>query len=484
MSVLSAVVVLVLSVQDKSDRLREQYEEQRMRAKQTAEGQFAFGKWCDSRRLREEAIKAYERAIEIDPEYLPARQALGHKKVLGRWTSEKIYADTSWWAHPSVDQKKVDEAIVRGAEYLLSQSRSLQTVAHPHGKMRYDELVLLTLIESGIPRNDTRFLALLNKVLGNPMDYTYHVALKAMCLASLDPIKYQQYLAQCAQFLVDCQCENGQWSYGKPSKNLPPPGQYVTSGKPVIEDIETGPNPSRPGEKLPPPKQIEIKKTDKGPATGDNSNTQYAALGLRACLSGLVIVPKETVQRADKWWTQSQKSDGGWGYTNSSTEGSWGSMTAGAVGSVVILKYYLKRVWNENVDWKADPSIERGCAWMGQKLTFAENPMHQENFWIHYYIYAVERAGRLVETERFGAREWYPEGANLLLGRQTADGSWTPEVWGRGGQPMGAENFHKTLMPSPVSETCFAILFLRRATPKISETFIGTHSNANVIPQK
>ena len=57
------------------------------------------------------------------------------------------------------------------------------------------------------------------------------------------------------------------------------------------------------------------------------------------------------------------------------------------------------------------------------------------------------RAGIFYGTERFGAHEWYPEGATYLLGEQKPDGSWKAgksdhEIW----------------------DTCFAILFLRRAT--------------------
>ena len=67
-----------------------------------------------------------------------------------------------------------------------------------------------------------------------------------------------------------------------------------------------------------------------------------------------------------------------------------------------------------------------------------------------YYLYALERAGILYGTEHFGGRAWYAEGAKFLLETQKPDGSWresdyagvAPETW----------------------DTCFAILFLRRAT--------------------
>lgn len=474
--------LVVSFCQDKDEKLRQEYEEKRLQAPQNAKGQFELGKWCEKKKLREEAIKAYERAIEIDPDHEGARKALGHKKVLGRWTSEKNYADTSWWAHPKVDQKRVDDAIVKGMEYLLNQAGRLPEVKHTHNhKLRCDELVLLTAIQSGWDRNDPRFKGLLQRVLALPLDKTYHVALKAMCLAELDPLKYQQYLAQCAQFLVDNQCENGQWSYGKPTPYMPPPGTFKTTDKGPIPNIETGPEGnSRPDPKAPRPQQIEIKKGQSvGEKTGDNSNSQYAALGLRACLSGLVVVPKETITAAEAWWEKNQKSDGGWGYgagpngdSGRPNEPSWGSMTAGAVGCLVIYKYYRSRVWEDKADWRGASSITRGCSWIGSNLTYTANPRHPEiNAWQYYFYYAVERAGRLLETEHFGSREWYPEGANALLGRQAADGSWPPEDWGgqQGLQGM-TKQMKDQLLPGVITETCFAILFLRRATPKLDDT--------------
>jgi tetratricopeptide (TPR) repeat protein len=498
--VLVSVAALASFAQD--DKLRQEYEEKKLASKQNAKGQYELGKWCDQKKLKEEAIKAYERALEIDPEFEPARKALGYKKVLGRWACEKDYKDTSWWAHPRVDQKKVDDAIVKGCDYLLNNSGRLPEVRHPHGKFRCEELVLLTLIQAGWDRKDPRFGGLLQRVISLPLDRTYHVVLKAMCLAETDPFKYQQILAQCAQFLTDNQCKNGQWTYGKNVPHMPPPGSYPTikKGGP-IPNINTGvqeesPDPKKKDNQ---PGQIEIKAGQSvGEETGDNSNSQYAALGLRACLSGLVVVPKETIQKAHDWWEKNQKSDGGWGYgagPNGDSgmaqgEPSWGSMSAGALGSLVIYKYYLNRVWSDKQDWKGAPSITKGIGWMGSNMTFAENIKHPEiNAWHHYWIYAIERAGRLLETEKFGSHEWYPEGAGWLLPRQQPDGSFQKEDWSRGGPMGGVMGGQKDgLLPGVITETCFAILFLRRATPKLDETIkieSGDVKNGRVVkPEK
>jgi hypothetical protein len=434
--------VLVLLAQDK---LHKDYELKKARAPQNAQGQYELGQWCEKKGLREESVKAYERAVEIDPGFEPARKALGHKMVRGRWVSEKNYADPSWWAHPKVDQKKVDDAIVKGVEYLLNQSPS----AIKHKNLRMDELVLLTVLESGVDRRDPRVQRLIQNVLKLPLDRTYHVSVRALCLAALDPMKYQTQLAQCAQFLVDNQCENGQWTYGEaisiPStfKTIKEPfaGYEIVRGKSAREK------------------------------NGDNSNSQYAALGIRACLSGLVIVPKDTIEAAEKWWEKSQKADGGWNYDDvrlptKNPDFTWGSISAGAIGALAMYKYYRKRIWNEDGD---DASIKRGMTWMTRHVNLTRNPRLPGGAWDYYWLYAVERAGRLLETETFGAAEWYPEGALPLLGRQKENGEWQPETWTMS-KELEAIFKKEDFLPGSIGETCFAILFLSRATPKLADT--------------
>src|SRR6185436_20157875 len=124
-------------------------------------------------------------------------------------------------------------------------------------------------------------------MLSRKMESTYCVALEAMCLEELDRVKYQGWIARCAQFLLDNQCKNGQWSYGGPSQfvdDIPTTvggrKDVATSGSKVKVD------PARATTTRQKPKVLRhlpvVKRRD-GPEAGDNSNSQYAALGLRAC---------------------------------------------------------------------------------------------------------------------------------------------------------------------------------------------------------
>src|SRR5437762_6489456 len=90
---------------------------------------------------------------------------------------------------PAVSQKEIDTAILKGCEYLKT--------APSYGgwlKTNCDELILLTLIHAGV--SEKGYEKLLTACLERPLEYTYKVALLAMCLEELDATKYQGKIAQ------------------------------------------------------------------------------------------------------------------------------------------------------------------------------------------------------------------------------------------------------------------------------------------------
>ncbi len=203
-----------------------------------------------------------------------------------------------------IDQARVDQAIQKGVEYLKGRS----------GRGREQELVLLAMAHGGRRSDDPVFAGLLRAMLDEPLDRTYNVALQAMVLEEIERVKHQKRIFQCAQFLVDNQNEMGKWSYGEPT----------TFPDPQIRDVATGqagPKPGQvvifgdpePGQKPPVRQRIPVKQQRQMSGGGDNSNSQYAALGLRACHDAGIVLPKEVVERAADWWRRCQTGDGGWG---------------------------------------------------------------------------------------------------------------------------------------------------------------------------
>ncbi len=355
---------------------------------------------------------------------------------------------------PTPAEVRVDTAIRNGVEFL----RIAPSPGH-NGSKDADDLILWTFVHAGIPESDPKFRALLKKVLEAPLETTYTVSLRAMILEEVNRVAYQGLIHRCAQFLVDSQCQNGQWGYGRPTTYPEYPTEVTT---PVRERFEVASG-ARPPAKAPSmtsallrprPKVLQraaVKKLREFVTTGDNSNSQYAALGLRACHDAGIVFPTEVIERARDWWVGCQIPEeakaSGWSYSKGPAGIASASMTAGAVGSMVIYDYI------RGSDWKKDPVVQAGINWLGAHFTVTENlqSTYGPSRFHYYYLYALERAGIFVGTEHFGRNAWYAEGSKVILDAQKSDGSWL----------VGTD--HATW------DTCFAVLFLRRATRPLTD---------------
>src|SRR5262249_28537172 len=144
-------------------------------------------------------------------------------------------------------------------KYLLF-SGGIATFTHgqrnqPAALQSYAELILLTLLHSGYyAEGDPLIQPLVDFVLTKQIGSTYTASLMAIALQKLNPKKYQMRIAQCAQFLCDNQCENGQWDYGEPGPLDPPPVTYDIPKRPKkAEDVATGSDANAPKDPNAPP---------------------------------------------------------------------------------------------------------------------------------------------------------------------------------------------------------------------------------------
>jgi hypothetical protein len=98
--------------------------------------------------------------------------------------------------------------------------------------------------------------------------------------------------------------------------------------------------------------------------------------------------------------------------------------------------------------------LQWGSAWLGDQFPFkeADNQAPIWGGWPLYYAYGIERVGSLLGTELLGDHEWYAEGAKWILARQKPGGDWQ------------LNDFYGGAHPGSTSDTCFAILFLKRAS--------------------
>lgn len=187
----------------------------------------------------------------------------------------------------------------------------------------------------------------------------------------------------------------------------------------------------------------------------DLSATQFVLLGLRAASQAGYPVEKtapQAWQQAAQYIKNCQKPDGGFGYQVGGP--SYASMTACGVGGLLICKEQMELSSDREKDKEKKPpawiddSIAKGMEWLDKNFD-AERNAGADQQELFYYLYGVERVGDLSGRKEFNGKDWYLRGATLLLDRQEADGKWNDST----GFP-----------PGDVLGTCFALLFLKRAT--------------------
>jgi hypothetical protein len=101
-----------------------------------------------------------------------------------------------------------------------------------------------------------------------------------------------------------------------------------------------------------------------------------------------------------------------------------------------------------------DPVVRSGLKALG---TTIDNPVGnkpgakvpritQQSGRIYYFLWSLERVAVIFDLNTIGDKDWYSWGAEVLLANQEEDGSWSNGEFREGN-----------------SDTCFALLFLRRA---------------------
>ena len=366
---------------------------------------------------------------------------------------------------PGVDDQKVAGAIERAVAWLRkapSNGHAFKKAPDMPPIRNADDLLLLTFLHAGVPEDDPRVRELLASVLSAPLDKTYPVALRAMALEELDRVRYQSHIARCAQFLLDNQLPSGQWSYSTPSPAADAMGVETAPASPAQplgkDGLRTKPKVAR---------KVPLKQTRTPAGWGDFSNTQYAALGLRAAHDAGIVLPKEVIVRAIQAINAAQQAGPpppkgvalslpsgrkarGWCYDDPCKcplHRPYGTMTAGMVSSLAIFDYILGR------ESKRNASILDGLAWLQVQYTVetVPGPIEWDSIskttYLTYYLYGLERAGIMTGNEKFGTHFWYAEGVRVLLESQKTDGSWAVDDWG-----------------TPTWDTCLALLFLKRST--------------------
>ena len=133
-----------------------------------------------------------------------------------------------------------------------------------------------------------------------------------------------------------------------------------------------------------------------------------------------------------------------------------GSMTAAGVTCLALAK---ERLWAQealpaDLAKRIDAGLLGGLVWLSEHFTVTDNP-DPPSQWHYYWLYGLERVGAKTGVAFVGQHDWYREGAEHLLAAEEAGGGWAEAA--AAGKPADSTE-------SAITQTCFALLFLKRAT--------------------
>ena len=156
------------------------------------------------------------------------------------------------------------------------------------------------------------------------------------------------------------------------------------------------------------------------------------------------------------------------------TEGAaTGSMTGCGIANLLMARQVLgesskgKKLWSERgYDRSVDLAIWDGLAWLDKHWSPFQNPV--KGGYHTYYLYSIERAQDLRGKKLIGKHLWYREGAMQLLSRAQITKVADPLDARAPEQEAAFWNTESTHRPKDVLDTCFTLLFLKRATKGVA----------------
>ena len=176
-----------------------------------------------------------------------------------------------------------------------------------------------------------------------------------------------------------------------------------------------------------------------------DSNTQFALLALRAARRLGLEVPERVLLEALAGLEAFHDPSGGFTYSPGDRV-AYAGITAAALASLAVLQEAAADLARLRAALERDAdSREEAEEWLEARFDPQRNQYTEGDWtpiWHLAYLWAIERWCGLTQRERIGGRDWYTEGATWLVEMQARDGSF-------GGRLV---------------DTCFALLFLRRAT--------------------
>lgn len=366
-------------------------------------------------------------------------------------------------AFGAVSDAEISASIQKARSFLQTKGASVT---------QSEVLLAYTLVKTGTKKTDAQIERVLKdleknfqsgKYGKNLKDHYYTAGVTALFYDALGGDQYQPQLQMIANYILEGQRKSGAWFY--PSQGT--------------ENV------------------------------GDTSITQYALLGLWTAHRAGVEIPKKAWNDAARWLSATQKSDGGFVYhPNASTvqdrSGVRPSLIAAGGSSLALClrMLYPNGVIDEQITQQRKKALQKQYKTYGGILeivdiTEEEGGKKESNTvedttpsissselsrkyktslrllggdaelglrqpqWRLYYLYGLERFTAFAAVNKVGTHDWYQAGSEFLIESQDAQGSWKGNS-------------------DPIVSTCFATLFLYKATaksirpPRPKESTIGS----------
>jgi len=310
-------------------------------------------------------------------------------------------------------QGGINEAIDRGVQNLLSEQLwdgSWEQQAEPY-RNGPTSLALYTLLRCGVKADHPAVVRAIQFLKGAPPTRVYSVGCQLLALGATGDPAHRAWAEELVALLLSWESKGraGSWA-------------YPTGGE-------------------------------------DLSNTQYAALGFwGATKLGIEIdikVWRRMVERvlknqpaaAEVRWERGEEERrsgkrriAGFTYREGGQrKDETGTMTTAGLCVLLIPDMLEGRKLGAAAKRAVDVGRSLGLGWLEHYYPMEGHPKVGSN--LYYYLYGLERVGAFLGVDEIGGNLWYRDGAMTLVRKQEGGGNWGSN-----------------------SDTCFALLFLRRAS--------------------
>lgn len=389
------------------------------------------------------------------------------------------------------EQTRIDQAIDRAVAFLSdaqTEKGYWKWKMYRDGRFEAAQAALpaYALLESGVPPGDPVIQKAADYVRRKvrDSDFTYEIALTLLFLDRLGDPGDKKLISTLALRLIAGQHHTGGWSYRCPlpsaeaerdllfalerlAKAMTNNGltrEAALRGLVIPQTVQPLP-PFRPSAELiwrEPPQTSETIAASAARFSPvgrtDNSNTQFALLGLWAAQRHSVPVKPSFALLVERFERTHAYPAGTWGYSPDEEDGSRSMICVGLMGLAIGRGLQLPTA-GAPAD-KKDVHVLKGLAALSRRIGRPAGRMDKPvSFHDLYFLWSIERVAMLYDLSAIGDRDWYRWGAESLVTNQAKGGFWT------GASPNPEWAGKKNYDYRATLTTAFALLFLKRSHP-------------------